>query len=229
MSTDHPRPRTTCRSRTRVHTPQGELQQLKALLCPGHPSMVGVATFRLSTSPLHRHCYSSQQDELRTRIAGQRACRAGTHLPCSQASVRTGPAGIPVRGYVDVLAHTREAREPRAYRSCAPLPTALPPRAPSQFRTVGKKFAPNCPTPQTLALFSGPHKTLGVCGELMSNISATRGHPGMRICVCGSQRGDLSHIPGLTLGRSTERFSGANRRPQDHTCVGGVGLTQQIA
>ena len=35
-----------------------------------------------------------------------------------------------------------------------------------------------------------------------------------------------------TVGRSTERFSGANRRPQDHTCVGGpggVGLTQQIA
>jgi hypothetical protein len=92
-----------------------------------------------------------------------------------------------------------------------------------------QKFAPNCPTPQTLALFSGPHKTLGVCGELMSNISATRGHPGMRICVCGSPRGDLSHIAGLTLGRSTERFSGANRRPQDHTCVGGVGLTQQIA
>ncbi len=88
--------------------------------------MVGVATFRLLTSPLHRHCYSSQQDELRTRIAGQRACRAGANLPCSQASVRTCPAGIQVRGYVDVRAHTREACEPRAYRSCAPLPPALP-------------------------------------------------------------------------------------------------------
>ena len=35
-----------------------------------------LTTFRLSTSPLHRHCYSSQQDELRarpvrTRITGQ--------------------------------------------------------------------------------------------------------------------------------------------------------------
>jgi hypothetical protein len=64
------------------------------------------------------------------------------------------------------------------------------------------------------------------------------------ICVCGSPRGDLSHIAGLTLGRSTERLmmillllflqkqsldSGANLRPQDHTCVGGVGLIQQIA
>ncbi len=35
-----------------------------------------LATCRLSTSPLHRHCYLSQEDELRarpvrTRIAGQ--------------------------------------------------------------------------------------------------------------------------------------------------------------
>jgi hypothetical protein len=192
--------------------------------------MVGVATFRLSTSPLHRHCYSSQQDELRTRIAGQRACRAGAHRPCSQASVRTGPAGIPVRGYVDVRAHTREAREPRAYRSCAPLPPALPSSSCSlSVSDSWQKICPQLSDPTNFGLVFRSPQTLGVCGELMSNISATRGHPGMRICVCGSPRGDLSHIAGLTLGRSTERFSGANRRPQDHTCVGGVGLTQQIA
>jgi hypothetical protein len=152
-------------------------------------------------------------------------------MSCAQGSPGSEPAG-PVR--TGPAARPACAPALQVFRCvgtwmCAYTPAVLPPRAPSQFRTVGKKFAPNCPTPQTLALFSGPHKTLGVCGEIMSNISATRGHPGMRICVCGSQRGDLSHIAGLTLGRSTERFSGANRRPQDHICVGGVGLTQQIA
>jgi hypothetical protein len=68
--------------------------------------------------------------------------------------------------------------------------------------------APNCPTDPTnfVLVFRSP-QTLGVCGELMSNISATRGHPCMRICVCGSPRGDLSHIAGLTLGRSRSDFS----------------------
>ncbi len=147
MSTDHPRPRATCRSRTRVHTPQGELQQLKAPWCPGHPSMQGLATFRLSTSPRHRHYYWSQQDELRTRIAGQRACRAGAHRPCSQASVRTGPAGIPVRGYVDVRAYTLEAREPRAYP-----PSACPPSSWSSL-SVSDSWQKNCPQ-----LSNRPHK-----------------------------------------------------------------------
>jgi hypothetical protein len=131
-----------------------------------------------------------------------------------------------------MCAHTPGKRVSLVRTAAAPpfhLPCP-PPRAPSQFRTVGTKFAPNCPTdPTNFGLVFRSPQTLGVCGELMSNISATRGHPGMRICVCGSPRGDLSHIAGLTLGRSTERFSGANRRPQDHTCVGGVGLTQQIA
>ena len=142
------------------------------------------------------------------------------HRPCSPASVRTGPAGIPVRGCVDVRAHTREAREPRAYRSCAPLPTALPPPGPpSQFRTVGKKIAPNCPTDATNfgLVFRSP-QTLRVFGEFMSNISTTRGRQDMRFCVCGSPRGDLSHIAGLTIGRSRSDFSGDNRRAQDHTC-----------
>ena len=49
-----------------------------------------LATFRLSTSPLHRDCYSSQQAELRarlvrTRISGQvrvRAMQAGQTRSC---------------------------------------------------------------------------------------------------------------------------------------------------
>ena len=183
--------------------------------------MVGVATFRLSTSPLHRHCYSSQQDELRTRIAGQRACRAGANRPCSQASVRTGPAGIPVRGYVDVRAHTREAREPRVYRSCAPLPPALPSSSCSlSVSDSWQKICPQLSDPTNFGLVFRSPQTLRVFGEFMSNISTTRGRQDMRFCVCGSPRGDLSHIAGLTLGLSKSDFSGANRRAQDHTCGG---------
>ena len=98
-----------------------------------------------------------------------------------------------------------------------------PPRPPSQFRTVGKKIAPNCPTDPTnfgLVFRPGSPQTLRVFGELMSNISATRGRPDMRFCVCGSPRGDLSHIASVTLGCSRSDFSGANRRVQDHTCGG---------
>ena len=182
--------------------------------------MVGLATLRLSTSPLHRHCYSSHQDELRTRITGQRACAPAlqpgqrAHRPCRYS-------GAWVRGCART--HPGSARA-----SCVPQlhpPFRLPchpPRPPShQFRTVGKKFAPNCPTdPTNFGLDFRSPQTLGVCGELMSNISATRGHPGMRICVCGSPRGDLSHIASLRLGCSRSDFSGANRRAQDHTCGG---------
>jgi hypothetical protein len=83
------------------------------------------------------------------------------------------------------------------------------------------QLAKNLPTDPTIfgLIFRSP-QTLGVCGELMSNISATRGHPGMRICVCGNPGGDLSHIASLTLGCSRSDFSGANRRVLDHTCGG---------
>ena len=188
--------------------------------------MVGLATLRLSTSPLHRHCYSSQQDELRTRITGQRACAPAlqpgqrAHRPCRYS-------GAWVRGCART--HPGSARA-----SCVPQlhpPSACPALLlvlPLSFGQLAKNLPPTVRPHKLWPCFQFPTDSR-VCGELMSNISATRGHPGMRICVCGSPRGDLSHIAGLTLGRSTERFSGANRRPQDHTCVGGVGLTQQIA
>ena len=70
-------------------------------------------------------------------------------------------------------------------------------------------------------------QTLRVFGELMRNISATRGRPDMRFCVCGIPRGDLSHIAGLTLGRSRSDFSGANRRTQDH--MWGVDFITRMA
>ena len=68
-----------------------------------------------------------------------------------------------------------------------------------------------------------------VCGELMSNISATRGRPDMRFCVCGSPRGDLSHIAGLTLGCSRSDFFRSQSESSRPYMCGGVGLTQQIA
>ena len=74
------------------------------------------------------------------------------HRPCSPASVRTGPAGIPVRGCVDVRAHTREAREPRAYRSCTPLPPALPSSS-SSLSPVSDSWQKICPQ-----LSNRPHK-----------------------------------------------------------------------
>jgi hypothetical protein len=88
----------------------------------------------------------------------------------------------------------------------------------AQFRKLLKICQPSNPTNFGL-VFRSP-QTLRVFGELMSNISATRGRPNMRFCVCGSPRRDLSHIAGLTLGRSRSDFSGANRRAQDHTCKG---------
>ena len=80
-----------------------------------------------------------------------------------------------VRGCVDVRAHTREAREPRAYRSCTPLPPALPSSSSSALhlplrtttepiQSVTRNRKMNCPTPQTSALFSGPHGLSGSLG-----------------------------------------------------------------
>ena len=135
--------------------------------------------------------------------------------------MRTGPAARPacapaLQVFRCVGAwmceHTPGKRASLVRTAAAPpfrLPCPPPRPSSHQFRTVGKKFAPNCPTdPTNFGLVFRSPQTLGVCGELMSNISATRGHPGMRICMCGSPRGDLSHIAGLTNGRSRSDFSG---------------------
>ena len=180
--------------------------------------MQGLATFKLSTSPLHRHCYWSQQDELRTRIAGQRARPACA--PALQVFRCVGAW---------MCAHTPGKRVSLVRTAAAP-PFRLPSLLlvlPLSFGQLAKNLPPTVRPHKLWPCFQFPTDSR-VCGELMSNISATRGHLGMRICVCGSPRGDLSHIAGLTLGRSRSDFSGANRRAQEPH-MWGVGLTQQIA
>ena len=72
-------------------------------------------------------------------------------------------------------------------------------------------------------------RTLRVFGDLMSNISATRGRPNMRFCVCGNPSEDLSHSKSHDWLLSVRFFPEPFRelKSQDHT-VWGVGLTQQI-
>jgi predicted thioesterase len=113
--------------------------------------------FRLSTSPLHRHCYSSQQDELRarlvrTRIAGQvrvRAMQAGQTRSCG------------ARAHTHKLPAHRDAccRLTRNLRSCPTLRLPPPPSQQSfgQLKIVNsvglfiERTSPlaSRPTPQT--------------------------------------------------------------------------------
>ena len=77
-------------------------------------------------------------------------------------------------------------------------------------RNQGKQGATLCWTvencqpsnPTNFGLVFRSPRTLRVFGDLMSNISATRGRPDMRFCVCGSPSEDLSHIASLTIGCS---------------------------
>jgi hypothetical protein len=109
-------------------------------------------------------------------------------------------------------AHTQLAQLPYP-----PAPPPAPSSLSTQFRTVENCQLSN---PTNFGLVFRSPLTLRVFGDLMSNISATRGRPDMRFCVCGSPRGDLSHIASVTLGCSRSDCSGANRRVQDHTCGG---------
>ena len=115
-----------------------------------------------------------------------------TGAPCVKVP---GSSRVPVR---DGQTHPHRPRLVVSHSTCPPLSSS--PHAHSFV--IGPAVIKH-----THGLVFRSPQTLGVCGELMSNISATRGHPGMRICVCGSPRGDLSHIAGLTLGRSRSDFS----------------------
>ena len=126
-----------------------------------------------------------------------------------------------------------ELSDSLSVRSSCPALRLLPPALPSVSDSLCKRCTVQT-HPQTLALFSlfvvsartnkrhhqqVPTDSQGLWGA-HGNISATRGRQDMRFCVCGSPRGDLSHIASVTLGCSRSDFSGANRRVQDHTCGG---------
>jgi len=117
-------------------------------------------------------------------------------------------------------------------RPAAATPSDCPPSSWSSLSVSDswQKICPQLSDPTNFGLVFRSPQTLRVFGEFMSNISVstTRGNQDMRFSVCGSPRGDLSHIAGLTLGRSRSDFSGVNRRPQE-PYMWGVGLTQQIA
>jgi hypothetical protein len=118
-------------------------------------------------------------EELRARHKDHRS-GAG-----ARDAVRPDPQLWLARAHTQAPAH-RDAcgRLTRNLRRC---PTLRPPPAPSslttQFQTV-ENCQPSNPTNFGL-VFRSP-RILRVFGDLMSNISATRGSPDMRFCVCGS-------------------------------------------
>jgi hypothetical protein len=157
---------------------------------------------------------------VRTRIAGQvRVCAmqsgqtrsCGSRRIAGQVRVRAMQAGQTRSCGARAHTHKHPRTETPAVVSHATCAAALPSGSPlvlsTQFQTVENCQQSN-PTNFGLVFRSPP--TLRVFGDLMSNISATRGRPDMRFCVCGSPRGDLSHIASVTLGCSRSDFSGAN-------------------
>jgi len=62
--------------------------------------------------------------------------------------------------------------------------------------------------------FSVPTDLSEGCWELWSNISATRGSPDTRFCVCERPRGDLSHVASHTPGWFRTDFFRSIRRTQ---------------
>jgi hypothetical protein len=130
------------------------------------------------------------------------ACAQGSPVRCGCARCRQARPAAVVRAHT----HKHPRTEMPAVGSHATCAAALPsgsPPAPSslstQFRTVENCQLSN---PTNFGLVFRSPRTLRVFGDLMSNISATRGRPDMRFCVCGSPSEDLSHIASLTIGCS---------------------------
>ena len=163
-----------------------------------------------------------------------------SRMSCAQGSpgsepagpVRTGPAARPACAPALqvfrcvgtwMCAHTPGKRVSLVHTAAAPpfrLPCP-PPRAPSQFRTVGKKFAPNCPTPQTLALFSVPHRLSGLWGaheQYLSNPWAPR-HADL--CMWKPERRSFTHS--RSHARSLDRafFRSQSETSRPYMCGGG--------
>ena len=131
------------------------------------------------------------------------ACAQGSPVRCGYARCRQA------RHTAVVRAHTHTStRAQRCLRSAhtqlaqLPYPPAPPPPSPPFQHSFGQLKIVNRPTPTNFGLVFRSPRTLRVFGDLMSNISATRGRPEMRFCVCESPSEDLSHIASLTIGCS---------------------------
>jgi hypothetical protein len=151
--------------------------------------------------------------------------------------VRTGPAARPacapalqafrcVGAWVCAHTHGKRAslvRTAAAPPFCLPCP---PPRPPSHhsFGQLAKNLPltvqPTPPTNFGLVFRSPQTLTLSGLWGAHEQYLSDRGHPDMQFCVCGSPRGDLSHIASLTLGCSWSDFFRSQSRAQDHTCGG---------
>ena len=147
------------------------------------------------------------------------------HRPCSPASVRTGPAGIPVRGCVDVRAHTREAREPRAYRSCTPLPPALPSSS-SSLSPVSDSWQKICPQlsnrPHKLwPCFQVPTDSRGLWGAHEQYLSDPWAPGHADLCVWKPERRSFTHS--RSHARSLDRafFRSQSETSRPYMCGGG--------
>jgi hypothetical protein len=186
--------------------------------------MVGLATLRLSTSPLHRHCYSSPQDELRTRITGQRACAPAlqpgqrAHLPCRYS-------GAWVRGCART--HPGSARA-----SCVPQlhpPSACPAILlvlPLSFGQLAKILPPTVqPTPQC---FQVPTDSRGLWGAHEQYLSNPWAPLHADLCMWKPERRSFTHSRSHARSLEVRFFLIQSETSRPYKC-GGVGLTQQIA
>ena len=187
--------------------------------------MVGVATFRLSTSPLHRHCYSSQQDELRTRITGQRACAPAlqpgqrAHRPCRYS-------GAWVRGCART--HPGSARA-SCVPSCTPLPPALPP--PPSLSPVSDSWQKICPQlsnrPHKLwPCFQVPTDSRGLWGAHEQYLSDPWAPGHADLCVWKPERRSFTHSKSHARLLSVRFFRSQSESSRPY--MWGGGLTQQI-
>jgi len=194
--------------------------------------MVGLATLRLSTSPLHRHCYSSQQDELRTRITGQRACAPAlqpgqrAHRPCRYS-------GAWVRGCART--HPGSARAscvPQLHppSACPALLLVLP--LSLMIDGVSDSWQKICPQlsnrPHKLwPCFQVPTDSRGLWGAHEQYLSDPWAPGHADLCVWKPERRSFTHSKSQARLLSVRFFRSQSESSRPY--MWGGGLTQQIA
>jgi hypothetical protein len=118
--------------------------------------------------------------------------------------------------------HTHGCVYPRG--SSRRLPPSVLPPATGVEMAFDPENLPTVPTHSAPLFFQFQSSQAQInedCGDLRSNISATRGHQDTRFCVCESPRGDLSHIASLTLCCSRSDFFRSHSESSRLQSVGG--------